>query len=116
MTDNQTKLQYAEIYPDTKILEFDRRFDYKIPQNLQGILKIGNIARIPLRNRIETGYVARIKNSSSIGEKNIKFIEDAATGISLFDFSRLKLIYWMCAYYIQPFGKIARLFAPPADE
>jgi hypothetical protein len=22
----------------------------------------------------------------------------------------------MCAYYIQPFGKIARLFAPPADE
>jgi len=116
MTGKKINGQYAEIYPDTKVLEFDRHFDYKIPAGLQGFIKTGNLARIPLKNRIETGYVSRIKNYSNVSEINLKYIDDAATGISLFNPARLKLIYWMCSYYIQPFGKIAGLFAPPADK
>ncbi|MBN1299308.1 MAG: hypothetical protein JW997_06460, partial [Actinobacteria bacterium] len=97
-------------------MDFNRRFDYIIPPNLAGRIKTGSIVAIPLKNRIETGYVCRIKKYSYVKDASLKFIAYIFGDIEVFDISRLKLIHWMCANYIQPFGKIAELFLPPVEK
>lgn len=54
---------YCEIYPFKRLPRRFDFFDYKIPDTLQ--LNIGDLVRIPFRNQLLFGVVARIKSESS---------------------------------------------------
>lgn len=108
-------MNYAEIYVDIKTLDTDRPFDYKIPDFLKGKPLRGCIVRVPFGNRTELGYVSRIKSFSGLDGIEIREIKDIISPVPVFDKERLRLIFWMCAYYVQPFSKIAGFFLPPGN-
>ncbi len=105
-------MSYAEVYVDIKTLDIGHPFDYKIPVELEKNISAGCIVTIPFGKRKETGYVVRIKDSTEVKEKDIKAVESVLVNIPVFDKKRLRLIFWMCAYYVQPFGKIIGYFLP----
>ncbi len=109
-------MSYAEVYVAIKTLGIDHPFDYKIPPDLEEQAKVGSAVAVPFGNREETGYITRVKKISGISGKKIKPISRMLLDVPVFDRDRLKLIYWMAAYYIAPVVKIIEFFTPPGKK
>ena len=56
----------AEVIIDSKAKKLNRKFDYKIPENLQDIITIGSRVLVPFANfkTLEQGYVIKIKKTT----------------------------------------------------
>ncbi|MGM0364939.1 MAG: replication restart helicase PriA [Actinomycetota bacterium] len=107
---------YAEVILSLESLELDHPFDYLIPEKLVKEVSTGSIVLVPFRSRQETGYVVRVKTATRIAPRQIKEIKQIVIGTPIFNQDRLKLIYWMSFYYMQPLGSVARLFLPPGGK
>jgi len=108
--------QYAEVILGIKALDINHPFDYFIPHNLSGSLKIGTMVMVPFGSRLEVGYVVKLKNSTTVSQKQLKAINRVIEAEPIFDFPRIKLIYWMAFYYVQPLASVAALFTPPGKK
>ncbi len=105
-------MSYAEVYVAIKTLGICHPFDYKIPPDLEELAKVGSVVAVPFGNRQETGYITRLKKNSGFSGKEIKPVTRILYDAPIFDRDRLKLIYWMSAYYVAPVGKIMEFFIP----
>jgi len=110
------KNQYAEVILSIECLELDHPFDYRIPQKLVKQISVGSTVLVPFQSRLETGYVVRVKADTKVNPQQLKEIQEVVTSSPVFDQARLKLIYWMSFYYLQPPGAVARLFLPPGGK
>jgi len=109
-------MSYAEVYVAIKTLGMDHPFDYKIPPDLNELAKVGSVVTVPFGNRQESGYITRIKDNSLLSGKEIKSLSRIIYDVPVFDRDRLKLIYWMAAYYVAPVVKIMEFFLPPGKK
>jgi primosomal protein N' (replication factor Y) len=109
-------MSYAEVYVAIKTLGICHPFDYKIPPDLEEQAKVGSVVAVPFGNRQETGYITRLKKNSKFSGKEIKPLTRILRDVPIFDRDRLKLIYWMAAYYIAPVVKIMEFFIPSGKK
>ncbi|MFZ3386869.1 MAG: primosomal protein N' [Candidatus Hydromicrobium sp.] len=108
--------KYAEVYIDIKAFDIDHAFDYRIPPDLSSDIDIGRIIQVPFKNRIEVGYIVKIKDESKLKDREIKDILKIVENRPVFDPERLKLINWISEYYIQPLGSVIKFFLPPGGK
>ncbi|MBE3114431.1 MAG: primosomal protein N' [Actinobacteria bacterium] len=108
--------KYAEVYIDIKAFDIDHAFDYRIPPDLSSDIDIGRIIQVPFKNRIEVGYIVKIKDESKLKDREIKDILKIVENRPVFDPERLKLINWISEYYIQPLGSVVKFFLPPGGK
>ena len=56
----------AEVIIDSKAKKLNRKFDYRIPENLEDIIEVGSRVLVPFANfkTLEQGYVIKIKQTS----------------------------------------------------
>lgn len=61
---------YAEVIINSEALEIDRPFTYKVPEEFNNEIKIGQIVKVPFGkgNKISEGFILNLKN-----DDNIKF-------------------------------------------
>ncbi|MDZ7839192.1 MAG: hypothetical protein U5N58_15485 [Actinomycetota bacterium] len=109
------KHQYAEVILGIKALDIDHPFDYEVPKNLDD-LDIGAAVMVPFQSRLEIGYIVRLKNHSRLKSSQLKPIHSLVASAPVFDKFRIKLIYWMSFYYLQPLASVAQLFMPPGKK
>ncbi len=110
------KKRYAEVILSTSSLELDHPFDYIIPPELFGDIRVGTVVLVPFQSRLATGYVVRLKRQTAIENALLKEIRQAVISSPVFSKETLKLIYWMSFYYLQPVGRTASLFLPPGGQ
>jgi len=108
--------KYAEVYIDIKAFDIDHAFDYRIPPDLSSDIDIGRIVQVPFKNRIEVGYIVKIKDESELKDREIKDILKIVEKRPVFDPERLDLINWISEYYIQPPGSVIKFFLPPGGK
>lgn len=108
--------KYAEVYIDIKAFDIDHAFDYRIPPDLSSDIDIGKIIQVPFKNRIEVGYIVKIKDESELKDREIKDILKIVENRPVFDPERLELINWISEYYIQPLGSVIKFFLPPGGK
>lgn len=108
--------KYAEVYIDIKAFDIDHAFDYRIPPDLSSDIDIGRIVQVPFKNRIEVGYIVKIKDESELKDREIKDILKIVENRPVFDPERLELINWISEYYIQPLGSVIKFFLPPGGK
>ena len=108
--------KYAEVYIDIKAFDIDHAFDYRIPPDLSSDIDIGRIIQVPFKNRIEVGYIVKIKDESELKDREIKDILKIVENRPVFDQERLELINWISEYYIQPLGSVIKFFLPPGGK
>ncbi|MDZ7838364.1 MAG: hypothetical protein U5N58_10685 [Actinomycetota bacterium] len=109
------KHQYAEVILGIKALDINHPFDYKVPENLD-VPDIGAVVMVPFQSRLEIGYIVRLKKHSRLKPSQLKLIHSLVASAPVFDKFRIKLIYWMSFYYLQPLASVAQLFTPPGKE
>ena len=108
--------KYAEVYIDIKAFDIDHAFDYRIPPHLSSDIDTGRIVQVPFKNRVEVGYIVKIKDKSELKDREIKDILKVVEKRSVFNPERLELIHWISQYYIQPLGSVIKFFLPPGGK
>ena len=94
-------MKFANIIVDISLEKLDRTFQYRVPEELQGILKEGMQVRIPFGNggRTLTGYVLELTDTCEWDEKKLKPILGLAEkGIRL-EGQLIALAVWMRRTY-----------------
>lgn len=88
---------YAEVVFD---LSLDKVFDYEIPPELRGQIKVGSRVRAPFRNYEKSGYVLKLKDAPDYPQvKQLHCLESRERQIPP---NLLKLATWMAEYYCCP--------------
>ena len=93
-------------------LALDREFDYRIPAELAGLIRIGSVVHVPFGRRRARGFVTGLADRSDFPE--LKTLEALAEGPALFDEPMLRLARWIADYYAAPFeSAIAAILPAP---
>ena len=68
----------AEVIIDSRAKKLNRKFDYKIPSNLEDIVYVGSRVLVPFANfkELEQGYVIKIKQNTEFEVKEIAGLEE----------------------------------------
>jgi len=91
-------------------LPLDRPFTYAIPPSLQHRAAKGMRAVVPIRTRIETGYIVDLADTASI--EGIRPIVDLPDERPVFSEELLKLTRWIADYYCCSWGEALQCAVP----
>ena len=98
---------YAEIVLP---LPLDTPFTYKVPDALKPRIQPGMRAIVPVRQRIETGYVVALSDNTSI--ENVRSIIDLPDTSPVFSQEMLELCRWLADYYCCSWGEALHCAVP----
>ena len=104
---------YASVAID---LALDRLFSYAVPEPLAARIAVGQLVRVPFRNRPARGFVLALQEAPPQGVppekiRPVEAIEDAAP---FFSAAMLKLVRWMAGYTATPVEAALRAAVPAA--
>ena len=102
----------AEVIIDSKAKKLNRKFDYKIPKNLEDIITIGSRVLVPFGNfkTLEEGYVIKIKESSEFEAKELAGLEENLKE------DKIKLARWMARKYFSNVSECIKLMLTPGTR
>jgi len=102
----------AEVIIDSKAKKLNRKFDYKIPENLEDIIEVGSRVLVPFANfkKLEEGYVIKIKNKTEFEVKEIAGLEENLSE------DRMELARWMARKYFCNVSECIKLMLTPGTR
>ncbi len=102
----------AEVIIDSRAKKLNRKFDYKIPEELEDIIEIGSRVLVPFANfkKLEEGYVIKIKEKT---EYEVKEIAKLSENLSK---ERIELARWMARKYFCNVSECVRLMLTPGTK
>src|SRR5574340_743742 len=107
---------FAEIIPLARLPKNLSSFDYEIPKNFPGQIKIGQMVKIPFRGKNVGGIVIAIKEkpTGNIGviKKIIKILDQGEN----LDAVHLSILRWMAEYYLVSPALILKTFLPEPPQ
>ena len=105
----------AKIAPLTSLPKHLHVFDYLVPLEHQSIICIGQLVRIPLRNKDCFGIVISLENTETPAE-NTKSLLSLVHPTPFFSKKQLKCLYTFATWYGLSLGGILLLSIPPLQK
>lgn len=104
--------KFAEIIVDINHQAVNRKFTYKIPENLD--IKLGLRVKVPFGrgNKLVEGFVIGLTNSINFDEKKAKFINSIIDNIPVLDEKTIKLAKWMEEEYDSNYSSVISCIMP----
>ena len=101
-----------EVIIDSKAKKLNRKFDYKIPQNLEDIIEVGSRVLVPFANykQLEQGYVVKIKEKTEFEVKEIAGLEENLSE------EKINLARWMARKYFCNVSECIKLMLTPGTR
>ena len=87
-----------------------REFDYRVPERLRDVVRVGSRVRVPFGHRNVQGHVVGFADQSSFPK--IKEITDVIGTRPLLDPPLIELARWMARYYCCPVESAMRCVLP----
>lgn len=103
-------MKYASIVLD---LAIDKTLDYIIPDDLQSTLKEGMRVEVPLKGRMQKGFVFALHNTPPHFSK-ISSIGKVLSPDPLITPDLFQLAIWMAKYYCAPLHAVFKILLPPS--
>lgn len=103
---------FAEVIIDSKTKKLNRKFDYKIPKNMEDILDIGSRVLVPFGNfkTLEQGYIIKIKEKTEYEVKEIAGLEENLSE------DKILLARWMARKYFCNVSECIKLMLTPGTK
>lgn len=104
----------ASIIVDNISKEVDKPFDYLIPENMYGLVKVGMRVVVPFGggNKYIEGYIIDIKSESDFGVGKLKSIADLIDNTIYFNEEMQKLAFYLKERYLCTLGEAFRMIMP----
>jgi primosomal protein N' (replication factor Y) (superfamily II helicase) len=93
-------------------LSLDREFDYSVPPDMAGRVRIGSRVRAPFGRRHTEGYVVGLTEASEVD--NLKPLHGVVGAGPYLDDTTLALVRWMSGYYYARLEQCLRTVLPGA--
>lgn len=103
---------FAEIIPLARLPKNLTYFDYEVPQEIEGQIKLGQIVLLPFRGKKIKGVVIKIKDRAAEFKTALKKIIKILSEEPAIDEARLALLQWMSEYYISSLPLLLKTFLP----
>jgi primosomal protein N' (replication factor Y) len=103
----ETFTQYASVILE---LSIDKALDYGIPAHFLEKLRPGMRVEVPLRGKLQTGYVLSIKNQPDFTP--VKPIQRILSSVELITPDLFELAIWMARYYCAPLRQVFKVMIP----
>ena len=102
----------AEVIIDSNAKKLNRKFDYKIPENLQDIIEVGSRVLVPFAKfkTLEQGYVIKIKENTEYEVKEIAGLEENLSK------EKIDLARWMARKYFCNVSECIKLMLTPGTR
>lgn len=102
----------AEVIIDSKAKKLNRKFDYKIPKNLEDVITVGSRVLVPFANfkSLEEGYVIKIKENSEYEVKELAGLEENL------EEDKINLARWMARKYFSNVSECVKLMLTPGTR
>ena len=102
----------AEVIIDSKAKKLNRKFDYKIPDNMLDIIEVGSRVLVPFANfkTYEQGYVIKIKNKTEFEVKEIAGLDENLSQ------EKIELARWMARKYFCNVSECIKLMLTPGTR
>ena len=102
----------AEVIIDSRAKKLNRKFDYKIPENLLDIIDVGSRVLVPFSNfkTLEQGYVIKIKEKTEFEVKEIAGLEENLSQ------EKIELARWMARKYFCNVSECIKLMLTPGTR
>lgn len=99
--------QYASVVLDVAL---DKLLDYSIPAELSQQARPGVRIEVPVRSRIQKGYIVAVKDSSAFSQ--VRPISKIVSEGELITPQLFELALWMAKYYCTPLQQILKTVLP----
>ncbi|MEG1415985.1 MAG: primosomal protein N' [Clostridium sp.] len=105
----------ASVIVSNSSREVDREFDYKIPESLEDLVKVGSLVIIPfgLYNNYIEGIVVDIKEISQYDLSKVKYIADVLHSDLSLSEKDINLAKYIRNYYLSTLSDALNLMLPP---
>ncbi|MFZ5364237.1 MAG: hypothetical protein ACOZAG_02020, partial [Patescibacteria group bacterium] len=103
---------FVEVIPLARLPKNLFRFDYKVPENFLGKIKIGQIVRIPFRKEKINGIITAIKNEPAKIKTEIKSFIKIVDFDENLDKKNIEFLEWFSDYYLTSPAFILKTFFP----
>ena len=102
----------AEVIIDSKAKKLNRKFDYRIPENLEDIIEVGSRVLVPFANfkTLEQGYVIKIKENTEFQVKDIAGLDENLSN------EKIELARWMARKYFCNVSECIKLMLTPGTR
>ncbi|MBR0427461.1 MAG: primosomal protein N' [Clostridia bacterium] len=102
----------AEVIIDSRAKKLNRKFDYKIPENLTDLIDIGSRVLVPFANfkTLEQGYVIKIKEHTEFEVKEIAGLDENLSQ------EKIELARWMARKYFCNVSECIKLMLTPGTR
>ncbi|MFD2829795.1 primosomal protein N' [Corticicoccus populi] len=107
-------MKFASVIVSVSSKEVNRIFEYKIPDPLIGIIKIGHRVLVPFGPRNIQGYVVNIKDSVDFDASKIRPINRALDIEPVLTRELIMLAKHLADYYIDPYISVIETILPAA--
>jgi len=87
-------------------------YDYAVPHELRGCLRVGMRVRVPFGRRELTGYCVRLLDRPTIPPERVKPIRDVVDDEPLVDAAMLEMTRWVADYYGCSWGEVLEAALP----
>ncbi|MGM9974053.1 MAG: primosomal protein N' [Clostridiaceae bacterium] len=105
---------FAGIIVNSESIALDKIFTYKVPETLEGKIKIGQIVNVPFGrgNKLIMGFVYSLAKEEQSDYNNIKSIHSIKIPEELFTEANIKLIEYIKDNYLSTYLEALKLFIP----
>lgn len=92
---------YADIIIEISHEHLDRPFQYTVPDELKGVLRVGDSVNVPFgrANKVISGYCIELKDTPDYPEDKLKSIIGIRTGEMGAEGNMIALAWWMRSHY-----------------
>ena len=104
---DKTYCKYAAIVLE---LSIDKVLDYGVPNEMIATLHPGMRVEVPLRGKLQTGYVSALKEKPDFTP--VKPIHQILSSVELITPDLFQLALWMARYYCAPLRHIFKVMVP----
>lgn len=92
-------MKYAKVIVDISLAKLDKTFSYRIPEELEGVLRPGVRVKVPFGVRVVSGYVLELSDTADFDEAKIKSVLEAEAGFHAVESTMIRLAEWMKKEY-----------------
>ena len=105
---------FAQVILSISHADIDRVFDYAVPENMCGQVKIGMRVRVPFGKgkNLSEGYSVGVSEDSLGPKEKIKYSEQLPDEFPVFSEDMLKLAKWMSKRYFATLSKCLQTIIP----
>ncbi len=101
----------AQVVVEARVGSLSGLFDYRIPDELIGIIQVGQRVRVPFGRRSATGFVYALTSVPSVAQpKPIEAVVDAEPVVPA---HIVRLAGWVAEHYAAPLDEVIRAVVPP---